>query len=134
MVRVTDKWNLNGVTHFEGIPTGTYYLYEIKAPEGYARRREPVKIEIFHTETGTDGKEKFQYTIDGGAPSDIISGDVPWGGQWDQLQLTTQVGNTKEGALLPTTGGIGTTLFYMGGGVLVVGAACFILFKNRKGA
>ncbi len=115
MVRVTNKWNLNGVTHFEGIPTGTYYLYEIKAPEGYAKRREPVKIEIFHTETGTDGKEKFQYTIDGGAPSDIISGDVPWGGQWNQLQLTTQVGNTNEGALLPTTGGIGTPLFYLGG-------------------
>ncbi|WP_217959101.1 SpaA isopeptide-forming pilin-related protein [Acutalibacter muris] len=134
MVRVTNEWNLNGVTHFEGIPTGTYYLYEIKAPEGYARRREPIEIKIFHTETGTDGKEKFQYTIDGGAPSDIISKDVPWGGGWNQLQLTTQVGNTKEGALLPTTGGIGTTLFYMGGGVLVVGAACFILFKNRKGA
>ena len=45
-------------------------------------------------------------------------------------EAMVQVEN-KSGVNLPSTGGIGTTIFYMVGGVLVVGAAILLIAKKR---
>lgn len=37
----------------------------------------------------------------------------------------------KKGSTLPSTGGIGTTMFYVGGGVLVAGAGVILITKKR---
>ena len=47
--------------------------------------------------------------------------------------ITTTVVN-KSGSELPSTGGIGTTIFYVLGGVLVIGAAVLLITKKRMGA
>ena len=44
--------------------------------------------------------------------------------------LDTSIVNQK-GSLLPSTGGIGTTIFYIIGGILVVGAAILLITKKR---
>ena len=50
--------------------------------------------------------------------------------------LTTQVAEivNMPGSTLPETGGIGTTIFYIGGAVLVVAALVLLLLKRRTGA
>ena len=44
--------------------------------------------------------------------------------------FSTEILN-KKGSLLPSTGGIGTTIFYIVGGILVVGAAILLVTKKR---
>lgn len=52
------------------------------------------------------------------------------------VSLTTQVAEivNMPGSTLPETGGIGTTVFYIGGAVLVVAALVLLLLKRRTGS
>ncbi|MBE6994414.1 MAG: LPXTG cell wall anchor domain-containing protein, partial [Ruminococcaceae bacterium] len=49
------------------------------------------------------------------------------------LTVTSQVGNSA-GAILPTTGGVGTTLFYMVGGIMVAVAGVLLITRKRMKA
>ena len=44
--------------------------------------------------------------------------------------MTNKIEN-KQGATLPSTGGIGTTIFYVVGGILVIGAAVLLITRRR---
>ena len=46
------------------------------------------------------------------------------------LTATADIANSK-GTMLPATGGIGTTLFYVFGSIMVLGAAIFVVVKKR---
>ena len=46
---------------------------------------------------------------------------------------TTQIAN-YSGTVLPSTGGIGTTIFYILGGILVVGAGVLLITRRRTNA
>ena len=46
------------------------------------------------------------------------------------VENSVQIQN-KKGSTLPSTGGIGTTMFYVGGGVLVAGAGVILITKKR---
>lgn len=46
------------------------------------------------------------------------------------VENSVQIQN-KKGSSLPSTGGIGTTMFYVGGGVLVAGAGVLLITKKR---
>ncbi|MBD8989624.1 MAG: isopeptide-forming domain-containing fimbrial protein [Clostridiales bacterium] len=95
-----------------------YYLYETKSPAGYNLLSEPVSFRIA-AEYNTDGSalsaDKPTVTIGNGEPSTTLSTDVV----------------NQSGAELPSTGGMGTTLFYVLGGVLVVGAGVLLITKKR---
>ena len=97
-----------------------YYLYETKAPEGYNLLSKPVQFKI-NAEYKTDGSELEEgyptVTVDKGEPS---------------TNLSTNVVN-QSSAELPSTGGIGTTIFYVVGGLLVVGAGIVLVTKKRMG-
>ena len=84
-----------------GLDAGTYYLEETKAPDGYNKLTDPVTVTI--TEDG-----KVNGTADG----------------------TVYVSN-NAGATLPSTGGMGTTLFYVIGGGLMVAAVVLLVTKKR---
>ena len=84
-----------------GLDAGTYYLEEIKAPDGYNKLTDPVTVTI--TEDG-----KVNETANG----------------------TVYVSN-NAGATLPSTGGMGTTLFYVIGGGLMVAAVVLLVTKKR---
>ncbi len=106
---------------FEGIDDGEYLLVETKTPAGY-NSIEPVAFTV------TAGHANGALTTLNGNP---IAGSV-------QLTFTPDAGSgtlgtdvvNKSGSLLPSTGGIGTTMFYIIGGVLMVGA-CMMLFVRK---
>ena len=92
-----------------------YYLYETKAPAGYNRLTDAVKFEITAT-----------YDADGAHYNSVtaVVNDV------EQSSLSVEVKNNK-GSTLPSTGGIGTTIFYVIGGGLMAVAAVLLVTKKR---
>ncbi len=96
-----------GAAKIFGLDAKTYYLEETEAPAGYniLTAREPVEIKAdTETEDNVDGNGILNKTID------VIN---------------------KAGALLPSTGGMGTTIFYVLGSILVVGAAVLLVTRKR---
>lgn len=89
----------------QGLDADTYYLTETKQPDGYNKLSAPVKIVI---------KEDGTITI--GDATDTV----------DEVGV-----ENKSGSLLPHTGGMGTTLFYIFGAILVVGSGVVLITKKR---
>lgn len=108
----------------KGLDSGIYYLKEIKAPATYNLLKEEIKIEIISTigtEEDAGSLTGLKIKVDDG---DAENGNVSTG------IVSTEVIN-NSGAQLPETGGIGTTIFYIVGGVLFVGAAVLLIVKRR---
>lgn len=122
----TDNWTTNetdatkvltpvsGNIRFEGLDAGTYYLEETAAPVGYNKLTDPIKVEIKSTLPAAGGTASYTVTYNDTTPTDHI----------------VRVEN-KAGAVLPSTGGMGTTLFYVVGGGLMVAAAVLLITKKR---
>lgn len=112
--RTIVKTDKNGVASFKGLVPGTYYLQEIKAPDGYNTLDKPVKVEITAT-----------YDDNGNITTNATPNE-----QNNHYEVTSTITNNK-GTVLPSTGGIGTTIFYVVGGLLMVGAAILLITKKR---
>lgn len=113
--------NDNGKMSVSGLDAGTYYLTECVAPDGYNLLDKDVKITI-DAKYSTDGKiTALTVTVDDVKTS---NGDMASG----ELEVTVE---NFSGVELPSTGGIGTTIFYTLGGLLAVGAAVFLVTKKR---
>lgn len=122
----------NGKFKISGIDDGTYHLLEIKAPNGYNLLEDPVELVI--TATTANGQ-----TWDGAANTALtaLTIDVAGAGAVNGVLDTGIVNVTVEnngGATLPETGGMGTTLFYIIGGLLVVGAGILLVVRIRMKA
>ena len=89
---------------FTGIPNGTYTIVETKVPTGYNKA------------------EDTEITIKPASENDLTT----------ELTVESLVTNNK-GTELPSTGGIGTTIFYAIGGMMVVAAALLLITKKRMG-
>ena len=108
-----------GAPVIKGLDDNTdYYLYETKAPAGYNLLDDPVQFKI-----------TAEYTTDGSALLENYP-TVKVGEAEASTNLSTNVIN-KEGSVLPSTGGMGTTLFYILGGLLAVGAGVVLVTKKR---
>ena len=92
-----------------------YYLYETKAPAGYNRLTAAVRFKI--TATYSDAGDNCT------SVTATVNNDV-------QSSVSVNVRNNK-GSTLPSTGGIGTTLFYVIGGGLMAVAAVLLVTKKR---
>lgn len=95
----------DGYIKIQGLEAGVYYLKETEAPKGYNKIQKSIEIEIL-----SDGTIK----VDGTAIADGIV----------KVQNNT-------GSILPSTGGMGTTLIYVVGSILVL-ASGMVLFNKRK--
>lgn len=97
----------HGQFNVKGLDAGTYYLRETKTPDGYsACADKKIVISATHTE----------YNVN-------LSGES---------NLNNKIINIKAGGItLPSTGGIGTTLFYVVGGGLMVAAIVLLVTKKR---
>ena len=100
-----------------GLADGTYYLTETKAPRGYNLLREPVNVTIGHKDA--NGKLTETSFVANQTETDT-SGVV-------------KVEN-NAGAELPSTGGIGTTAFYVLGSAMALGAVILLVTKKRMAA
>ena len=116
----------DGLVKIIGLGEGTYQLHEIKAPAGYNVLTAPIEVVITDvagtdTETSLPKLDSLTIALDGG---DAQNGDVATG-------LVTATVENNTGASLPETGGVGTTLFYIIGGMLMVGAAVLLVTRKR---
>lgn len=114
----------DGLFKIAGLDAGAYYLKETKAPAGYNLIEEPIKF-VIEAELSKDELTltKLTITVDGNDES----------GNCDTGVVSMTVKNNK-GPVLPETGGIGTTLFYAVGGLLVVGAVVLLIMRRRAGS
>ena len=95
----------DGAASFDGIADGTYYLEEVKAPAGYNLLTAPVTVTVKGiNDTGT-----------------VVEAN---------LTATAKIAN-NTGSLLPSTGGVGTTMMFIVGGALALGAAVLFVTKKR---
>lgn len=95
----------NGKIEIDGLDADTYYLREVKAPAGYNKLPADTEVVIAPT-ASEDGKT---------------------------LTLAPVVAkvNNQSGTELPETGGMGTTIFYMVGSILLIGAVVLLITKKR---
>ena len=126
---------------FKGIDDGTYVLVETTIPTGYnAWDAVSFDVTATHTtesdvdaETGKNGA-KTAYILTELEGGDLFSGDL--GSvtlEAEKADLETTIVN-ESGSTLPETGGIGTTLFYVFGSVLVLGAGVVLVSRRRMEA
>lgn len=118
-MKVTASVNDNGFVTFTGLNKGDYKLVETKTPAGYNTVGE-IEFTIGATQTGSTA---------------TTGGTISWTS--DNNKVTESAGTfyvtveNVKGQLLPSTGGIGTTIFYVVGTVLVLGAAVLLISKKR---
>lgn len=103
----------NGRVTFKGLGAGTYTITETKTPAGY----------------NTISPVKFTLTFDS-ASTRFISDNASVEVGADNMLLHTTIIN-QSGSTLPSTGGMGTTIFYVLGGILVVGAGVLLVVRRR---
>ena len=89
-----------------GLDADTYYLKEVTQPAGYNKLKDPITIKI---------NDEGNIYVNGVSEANI--GDVK------------VLNNT--GSILPSTGGMGTTLFYIFGAILVIGSGVVLITKKR---
>lgn len=111
----------DGVLIFEGLGEGTYTIKEIIAPNGYNLLKDEITVKIEATEKTLNG---CTWTVTVNDETKLTIGE-------DHLFAFNVVNNA--GKELPSTGGIGTTIFYVVGSVLVIGAAVVLITRKRMG-
>lgn len=133
----------NGLFNVVGIDEGTYFLEEITPPTSYNKLDAPIQLDVTAI-TKNDQNWEFGNEVNGQGSTVLTALELTVDGETKSQALTpsdsdtfgangavkTQVKNNK-GSALPSTGGIGTTLFYVVGGTLVAGAGVTLITKKR---
>ena len=100
-----------GYATFKGLQAGDYYLYETEAPKGFNKLTKPVKISI--------------------QPSGLLYyGNI---GETPQVVRPYNPVNieNKTGTVLPSTGGVGTTMIYVIGTMFLIGSSVLLITKKN---
>lgn len=118
----------NGHITFDGLAAGTYTITEMVAPDGYNLLDGPIVIQIDWEAPVTLGQD-CTWTVNQAGSNEL--GDKASVDTDGTIAVTVQ---NERGSLLPSTGGMGTTMFYVVGGVLVAGAAVAYVVKRRMSA
>ncbi len=112
----------NGAAEFIGLKDGTYYLVEVEAPAGY-NRLDKVKMAQF-AGTDVDNETHLEY---------LAYADTSYDANYSPEGYPVVVEN-NSGALLPSTGGIGTTIFYIVGGILIIAGVAYFILRRKTNA
>ncbi len=122
------KSDENGLFQVIGLDDGAYNLIETKQPDGYNLATDPFAVTLTAT-------TKNDQEWGGDAASALTALAVKVGetdGTVDENKGKGQITiENNSGSTLPSTGGIGTTIFYTVGGALVVGAGVLLITKKR---
>ena len=136
-VEFTATSDADGRISFNNLEVGTYKLTETKAPAGYIKDSTEHTVVIAAEYNEDTTLKSYTITIDGAATStytattnaeNATTYEAPAGGN-DSFPI-----NNKKGTELPSTGGIGTTIFYVVGTILVIGAGVILVTRRRMEA
>ena len=108
----------DGTLEFGGLGAGEYTITELVAPKGFNKLENPITV-VIKDDGITFSSPVWTATKDG---ADIEMTDI--------VNVAFQIKN-KEGSTLPSTGGVGTKLFYLFGGMLAVGSGVVLVTKKR---
>ncbi len=122
-VEYTATTDANGRISFTGLNAGTYTITEIKTNDGYNLLSSPIEI-VIGTRQEDDHFAAFTFSKDGEAPSETVNANKLY-----EFQV-----ENNTGTQLPSTGGIGTTIFYVVGAILVIGAGVVLITRRRMDA
>ena len=111
--KMSETVDAQGIVRFDGLGAGKYTITEIVTPAGY-NTVAPVELTVTYNE---DGTAKFSAT----------------GASYEDGVFKIKVVN-KKGTELPSTGGIGTTIFYVVGAILVMGAGILLVTRRKMRA
>ena len=120
-VAITSVKNEGGTTFtFSGLDDGDYRLTETVTPSGY-NTIAPIEFTV-----------TAEHTVDSltGLTGNAATGEIEFTSSTNDGSLSADVVN-QSGATLPETGGMGTTIFYLLGGILVVGAGILLITRRR---
>jgi len=118
-----------------GLDSGTYFLREVEAPEDYNLLEEDIEVSFVPLLT-TDGNDPVRNT-DGSWGYKNNDGSDAYGTMNTSDGVTDDDGymylevENQKGYKLPETGGIGTTIFYVGGGITAAAAGIVLVARRR---
>lgn len=119
----------SGVIVVKGVKSGSYEITEVTAPAGYNKLTAPVTVNAVKTNSITTNKtvylDKDGNEVDESVTATKVTVKI------DNIAATALVVVNKAGTELPSTGGMGTTVFYVLGTVLVLGAVVLLVTKKR---
>lgn len=118
----------DGILKLTGLGEGTYTITETEAPAGYNKLTQPLVVKI--TAEVIEDADPTHYQVEWKKDDIVSSKDVTV----DENGVFKLKIKNNPGSTLPSTGGIGTTIFYVGGSFLLLGAAGLFINKKRKGA
>ena len=117
-VTATGVVGSDGILRVEGLSAGEYTITEVKAPAGYNLLKTPIVIRIGWSAPAASSTD-CSWTVSGVEGAEVIGGLV---------KVTIE---NNAGTELPSTGGIGTTIFYVLGGALVLAAVVLLVTRKR---
>ncbi len=134
----TLKTDENGAASYSGLANGTYYLVETETADGFNLLKSPVKVELNIAYT-TSMTETWNWDIIGDVKTlvkhEITASKTTFANTNDEDGkdgYITQTVVNKEGFTLPTTGGMGSIIFIVGGIALAMAGLLIILASSKK--
>jgi LPXTG-motif cell wall-anchored protein len=140
----------DAVITIKGVKQGTYSITETEAPEGYNKLTEPFDVEAKKTGEGETTKTKTTIYLDakGNVTETVTSTTKEYNTDTDSFNNASATGDeeksvpvyqfnpivNQKGTELPSTGGIGTTIFYVMGSILVICAGVVLVTRRRMAA
>ena len=109
---------------FSGLDDGAYRLTETKTPDGY-NTIDPIIFTVT-AEHEVESDDPTLTSLNGNK----VSGEITFTPNQGEGSLTATVVN-QSGLELPETGGMGTKIFYLAGGILALGAGLLLVTRKR---
>ena len=118
----------NGILIIKGVAAGNYQVQEETAPTGYNKLTDPVPVEAVKLSTS-----ETNYTTYLDKNGNVVNTETDVVVTYENADIAASVLPVvnMSGTILPSTGGIGTTIFYVVGGILVIGAGILLITKKR---
>ena len=119
----------DGLIVIKGVKSGTYNITEEEAPAGYNKLTAPFNVTAQKTGQTTTNTTTY---LDENGNITTTQTNTKVEVNLNKIAAVVQVVVNKTGTMLPSTGGMGTTLFYMLGGAVALAAVVLLVVKKRK--